>query len=134
MPSRLAVSVKGLLTLDMRGPKDQERATTAREDLMPDYIRGVLIARGGNSLPRRPIGNRCPVNRRISEVDRRVSEVNGRISETSAATSKRLENLESEMGLLRHQMAALNVTFNRGSFAIVASVLGVIAAILAKGG
>jgi len=74
------------------------------------------------------------VNRRISEVDRRVSEVNGRITETSAATNKRLENVEREIVLLRHQMAALNVTFNRGSFAMVASVLGVIAAILAKGG
>jgi hypothetical protein len=69
-----------------------------------------------------------------SDTDRRFKEVNRRITETSAATNKRLENVESEIGLLRHQMAALNVTFNRGSFAIVASVLGVIAAILAKGG
>jgi hypothetical protein len=78
------------------------------------------------------------VGRRVAEsakdTDRRFKEVNRRISETSAATNKRLENVESEMGLLRHQMAALNVTFNRGSFAIVASVLGVIAAILAQGG
>jgi hypothetical protein len=74
------------------------------------------------------------VDHKFVEVDHRFVEVNRRITETSAATNKRLENVESEMGLLRHQMSALNVTFNRGSFAIVASVLGVIAAILAKGG
>jgi len=74
------------------------------------------------------------VNRRFDEVDGKFVEVNRRITETSATTNKRLENVESEIGLLRHQMGALNVTFNRGSFAIVASVLGVIAAILAKGG
>ena len=73
-------------------------------------------------------------DRRLKEVDRRITEVDRRITETSAATNKRLENIESEMGFLKHQMRELNVTFNRGSFAIVASVLGVIAAILAKGG
>ena len=74
------------------------------------------------------------VNGKFVEVNGKFDEVNRRITEISAATNKRLENVEIEMGLLRHQMSALNVTFNRGSFAIVASVLGVIAAILAKGG
>jgi len=66
------VSFKGLLTLDMRGPKDQERATTAREDLMLDHICGVLIAPGGNSLPGRPIANRCPIKCRIGEDDAKI--------------------------------------------------------------
>jgi uncharacterized coiled-coil DUF342 family protein len=79
-------------------------------------------------------GKFVEVNRRFDEVDGKFVEVNRRITEISAATNRRLENVESEIGLLRHQMAALNVTFNRGSFGIVASVLGVIAAILAKGG
>jgi hypothetical protein len=78
------------------------------------------------------------VRRRVAEsakaMDRRFKEVDRRITETSAATNKRLQSVESEIVLLRHQMAALNVTFNRGTFAIAASVLGVIAAILAKGG
>jgi hypothetical protein len=79
-------------------------------------------------------GKFVEVNRRFDEVDGKFVDVNRRITEISAATNRRLENVESEIGLLRHQMGALNVTFNRGSFAIVASVLGVIAAILAKGG
>jgi hypothetical protein len=56
----------------MPGPKDQERATTAGEDLIPNYPGGVLIARRGNLLPRRPIANRSPFNRRIGEDDAKI--------------------------------------------------------------
>jgi len=47
------VRTKGLL--DMPGPKDQQRATTPGEDLISDHAGGVLVARGGNLLPRSPI-------------------------------------------------------------------------------
>jgi hypothetical protein len=85
------------------------------------------------------------VNRRITETaketDRRLGQVDRRITETADDSKsrfdevgRRLSGVEATNLELRHQMAALNVTFQRGSFAIVASVLGVIAAILAKGG
>ena len=64
------VRTKGLL--DMPGPKDQQRATPPSEDLIPDHPGGVLIARGGNLLPRRPVGDDCPVNRWIGEDDAKV--------------------------------------------------------------
>jgi chromosome segregation ATPase len=74
------------------------------------------------------------VDKEFARVNERIVEVNRRITETAKETNRRLEGVEATNVELRHQMTALNVTFQRGSFAIVASVLGVIAAILAKGG
>lgn len=78
------------------------------------------------------------VDRRITETaketDRRLKEVDRRVTEKSDETNRRLTAIEATNLELKKQMIALNVTFQRGSFAIVASVLGVIAAILAKGG
>jgi len=113
----------------MAPPEDAQKERFARIDERFDRTDERVLDVG-----RRVAESAKDTDRRFKEVNRRISEVDQRITETSAATNKRLENVESEMGLLRHQMAALNVTFNRGSFATVASVLGVIAAILAKGG
>ncbi len=120
----------------MAPPEDALKERFARFDERFDRIDEKILDVGRRVAESAKVMDRRfeEVDRRVTEVDRRITEVNRRITETSAATNKRLENVEDEIGLLRHQMAALNVTFNRGSFAIVASVLGVIAAILAKGG
>lgn len=78
--------------------------------------------------------NFAGVDKEFARVNERIVEVDRRITETAKETNRRLEGVETTNVEPRHQMAALNVTFQRGSFAIVASVLGVIAAILAKGG
>jgi DNA repair exonuclease SbcCD ATPase subunit len=114
-------------------PEDAQKERFARIDERFDRTDERILGVG-----KRVAESAKDTDRRFEEVNQRITETSAtldrRITEISAATNKRLENIESEMGLLRHQMAALNVTFNRGSFAIVASVLGVIAAILAKVG
>jgi chromosome segregation ATPase len=74
------------------------------------------------------------VNRRITEVgketNRRITEVDRRITETSAETNRRLE----EIGELKQEMKALQLTFQRGNFALVISVIGVLLATIFKGG
>jgi hypothetical protein len=113
----------------MAPPEDAQKERFARIDERFDRTDERVLDVG-----RRVAESAKDTDRRFEEVNWRLGELDRRFTEISAATNKRLENVENEMVLLRHQMAALNVTFNRGSFAIVASVLGVIAAILAKGG
>lgn len=78
---------------------------------------------------------------RFARVDERFDEVNRRITEGREETNRRFqemnkrmdENTEEVKGL-RAEMHSLQLTFYRGNFALIAAVLGVIAAILAKGG
>jgi hypothetical protein len=60
---------------------------------------------------------------RFNGIDQRFDEVN-----------RRLDGVDGQLAELRQGMVALHASLNRGSFAVVASLLGVIAAILIKGG
>lgn len=74
------------------------------------------------------------VDRRITETatetNRRLKEVDRRITETSAETNRRLEVVND----LKQEMKALQITFQRGNFALIASVFGVLVATILKGG
>ena len=70
------------------------------------------------------------IDRRFDEVDRRFDEVDRKFGEVN----RRLDGMDGQIAELRQGMGALQVTLNRGSFGIIASLMGVIAAILIKGG
>jgi hypothetical protein len=67
------------------------------------------------------------VNRRFDEVDRKFAQVNRRIAETAAETKAEVKELKQEVKVLQ-------ITFQRGNFALVASVIGVLLATILKGG
>src|SRR3954451_668980 len=80
-------------------------------------------------------------DRRLKEVDRRITAtaketyrhldgIDRRIIETSGETNRRL----GEMKELKQEMRALQTTFQRGNFALVASVFGVLVATILNGG
>jgi methyl-accepting chemotaxis protein len=82
---------------------------------------------------------------RIADVDRRVAEaakdtsrqfeeVNRRITEKSNETNLRLTRVEETNIELKRQVATFNTTFQRGNYALIATVIGAILAFLAKGG
>jgi hypothetical protein len=70
------------------------------------------------------------VDRRFDEVDRRFDEVDRKFGEVN----RRLDGMDGQIAELRQGMGALQATLNRGSFGVIASLMGVIAAILIKGG
>ncbi len=70
------------------------------------------------------------VNRRIREgkedADRRFDAVGHRFDEVG----RRLSGIEE----IKQEMRALQITFQRGNFALIASVFGVLVATILKGG
>lgn len=78
---------------------------------------------------------------RFARIDERFDEVNRRITEGREETGRRFQEMNKrvdknteEVKGLRAEMHSLQLTVHRGNFALVAAVLGVIAAILTKGG
>jgi hypothetical protein len=82
---------------------------------------------------------------RFDRVDEQIVAVDKRVSETAKKTDRRITEgredmhrgfdvLGTEMRALRKDMSTLQLAFNRGNFTLLASMLGLIAAILAKGG
>jgi DNA anti-recombination protein RmuC len=85
------------------------------------------------------------VNRRITESDaetrRQIAEVNRRVTEASAASNhqfgevhRRTDEVKEEVAELRQGIWALQRALSRGSFGVIIGLVGVIAAILTKGG
>ena len=60
---------------------------------------------------------------RLARIDERFDEVNRRITEG-----------RDETRALREEMTSLHATVQRGNYTLLAAMLGVIAAIVAKGG
>jgi archaellum component FlaC len=67
------------------------------------------------------------IDERFDRVDERFVEVNRRITETSAET-------KAELKELKQGMKDLQITFQRGNFALVISIFGVLVATILKGG
>jgi chromosome segregation ATPase len=81
------------------------------------------------------------VNERIVEVNRRITETNRRISEGKEGTDRRFKELNrridentAEVKGLRQEMNALQTTFQRGNYTLVATIIGAVLALLIKGG
>lgn len=70
-------------------------------------------------------------------VDHRFNEVDRRIKEGREETGRRFDEVERRLtGIeeLKHEMKALQTTFQRGNFALTLSVFGVLVATILKGG
>lgn len=74
------------------------------------------------------------IDERFNRVDERFDEVNHRITDAREESKQRFEKVEGEIGELRQGMERLHSSIQRGNYTLLAAVLGVIAAILAKGG
>lgn len=79
------------------------------------------------------------IDRRFDEVDRRLDEADERnrerfegVNRRIDGVDKRIDGVEVQLGEIRQSIIGLHTTFSRGSLAIVATLLGVIAAILVK--
>lgn len=70
----------------------------------------------------------------FTRVDERFDEVNRRITEGKEETSRRFDDLTTETRALRQEMTSLHATVQRGNYTMLAAMLGLIAAIFAKGG
>jgi chromosome segregation ATPase len=84
-------------------------------------------------------------NRRIKEgqeeTARRFDEVDRRIKEGREETARRFDEVDrranwvgEEVRELKQEMKALHTTFQRGNFALVVAVFGVLVATILKGG
>lgn len=71
---------------------------------------------------------------RFARIDERFDEVNRRVTEGREDMHRGFEALSTEMRALRKDMSSLQLAFNRGNYTLLAAMLGLIAAILAKGG
>ena len=71
---------------------------------------------------------------RAARIDERFDEVNRRVTEGREDMHRGFEALATEMRALRKDMSSLQFAFNRGNYTLLAAMLGLIAAILAKGG
>ena len=69
------------------------------------------------------------VDRRFDEVDRRFDEVHRRFEQVD----RRFDRVEGEIVALRHGVAGLQTTLSRIGGSMLVGLVGVIAAILAKG-
>jgi hypothetical protein len=74
------------------------------------------------------------IEERFDGIDRRFDEVNRRIDHQTVEVNKRLDGVEVQVAEVRQSIAALHLTLNRASFGVIASLVGVIIAILLKGG
>jgi hypothetical protein len=70
---------------------------------------------------------------RFVRIDERFDEVNRRISEGREETNRRFDDLTTETRAMRREMTSLRATVQRGNYTLLAAMLGLIAAILAKG-
>ncbi len=70
---------------------------------------------------------------RMAWTDERFEERFNGIDHRFDEVDRRLDGVEGQLTELRRVMAGLHSSINRGSFGIIASLLGVIAAILLKG-
>ena len=70
------------------------------------------------------------IDRRFDEVDRRFDEVDKRFEQVD----KRFDRVEGEIVELRHSIGGLQTTLNRIGGSTFVGLLGVIAAVLVKGG
>ena len=77
-------------------------------------------------------------DRRLKEVNQRITEtaegINRRITENAEETRRRITGLETAQVELRQAMESLQATLSRGSLAFVVGSLGVLAAVIARGG
>ena len=64
-----------------------------------------------------------PLKERFARVDERLDGVN-----------RRLDDLSMETRAMRKEMGSLHASIHRGNYTLLAAMLGLIAAILAKGG
>lgn len=69
-------------------------------------------------------------NRKFGEVDRRFGEVNERFGEMN----RRLESVDDRIAELQTGMIGLHAALNRGTLGVIATLIGVMVAILLKGG
>ncbi len=77
------------------------------------------------------------IDRRFDEVDRRFDVVDRRFEQIDRRfelVDQRFDRVEGEIVELRHGVAGLQSTLNRIGWSTVIGLLGVIAAIVAKGG
>jgi uncharacterized coiled-coil DUF342 family protein len=77
------------------------------------------------------------IDRRFDEVDRRFDEVHRRFEQVDGRfeqVDRRFDRVEGEIVELRHGVAGLQTTLNRIGGSMFVGLLGVIVAILAKGG
>lgn len=92
------------------------------------------------------------VDRRVAEAaketDRRFKEINRRITESNEDTNRRFEEVNrridentaevkgprQEMGGLRQEISALQTTFQRGNYTLIATIVAALLAFLIKGG
>ena len=64
-----------------------------------------------------------PLKERFARVDERFDGVN-----------RRLDDLSTDTRAMRKEMSSLHASIHRGNYTLLAAMLGLIAAILAKGG
>jgi hypothetical protein len=74
------------------------------------------------------------IDRRFDEVDRRFDVVEKYVERRFDEVDHRFDRVEGEIGELRQGVGALQSTLNRIGWSTVVGLLGVIAAIVAKGG
>lgn len=75
-------------------------------------------------------GPEARIEERFNGIDRRLNEVERRFDEVD----RRVDRVEGQIVELRDGVRGLQTTLSRGSIGVVISLVGVIAAILAKGG
>jgi hypothetical protein len=78
---------------------------------------------------------------RFVEVNNRITETNCRITEGKEDTDRRFKEVNrridentAEVKGLRQEMNALQTTFQRGNYTLVATIIGAVLALLIKGG
>ncbi|HEX4668595.1 MAG TPA: hypothetical protein VH275_01290 [Solirubrobacterales bacterium] len=74
------------------------------------------------------------VDRRFDGVDKRFDAVERHVDQRFNEFAHRFDRVEGEIADLRRGMGLLQSTLNRTGVGIILSLMGVIAAILAKGG
>lgn len=57
-----------------------------------------------------------------------------RVDERFDGVNRRLDDLSTETRAMRKEMSSLHASIHRGNYTLLAAMLGLIAAILAKGG
>ncbi|HEX5526558.1 MAG TPA: hypothetical protein VFX44_05080 [Solirubrobacterales bacterium] len=70
------------------------------------------------------------VNERFDEVNRRIREGREEVNRRFDEVDRRLSGIEE----IKQEMKALQTTFQRGNFALVISIFGVLVATILKGG
>jgi hypothetical protein len=73
-------------------------------------------------------------NRRLQEVDRRITESKQDNGRRFKEVNRRIDENTDAVKELRGEMSSLRIAFQRSNYMQFAAMLGVIAAILAKGG